>query len=135
VSSNFYWLSEKEDHVDATKTTWYYTPQTTFSDFHGLEQLPAVQLKVASTFEGGVESGATHVHLGNPTPHLAFMVHVKVTRASDGEEVLPVYWEDNYFELLPGESRDVTATYRTKDLRGAEPKVSVDGWNVTGATD
>ena len=41
---------------------------------------------------------------------------LKLNRDSDGEEILPVLWEDNYFALLPGQSRQVTATYQAKDL-------------------
>jgi hypothetical protein len=33
------------------------------------------------------------------------MVHLKITRGEGGEEVVPIYWEDNYFSLLPGEQR------------------------------
>jgi hypothetical protein len=59
------------------------------------------------------------------------MVHLEVNQGSGGAEVLPILWEDNYFSLLPGEKREVTATYQTKDLGGATPSVQVDGWNVT----
>jgi len=41
-----------------------------------------------------------------------------------------VLWEDNYLALLPGETRQVTATYATKDLRGSVAAVEVEGWNV-----
>jgi exo-1,4-beta-D-glucosaminidase len=43
-----------------------------------------------------------------------------------GDEVLPVIWEDNYFSLLPGETRRVTATYRSPE----KTVVEVEGWNV-----
>jgi exo-1,4-beta-D-glucosaminidase len=39
-------------------------------------------------------------------------------------------WQDNYFPLLPGESRQVTATYKTTGLGGSSPAVEVEGWNV-----
>jgi exo-1,4-beta-D-glucosaminidase len=39
-------------------------------------------------------------------------------------------WEDNYVTLMPGESREVVATFAAKDLGGAKPVVTVDGWNV-----
>jgi hypothetical protein len=38
--------------------------------------------------------------------------------------------EDNYFSLLPGEKREVKATYKAKDLAGTAPVVQVDGWNI-----
>ena len=47
-----------------------------------------------------------------------------------GEEILPVVWEDNYISLLPGEKREVTATYRASELGAAKPSVEVSGWNV-----
>ena len=50
-----------------------------------------------------------------------------------GEEILPVLWEDNCVTLLPGETRTLTATYRTRDLGGAPPSVVVKGWNVRRA--
>jgi exo-1,4-beta-D-glucosaminidase len=43
-----------------------------------------------------------------------------------------VLWEDNYFALLPGEKRTVTATYHAADLGKGKPVVQVDGWNVSG---
>jgi exo-1,4-beta-D-glucosaminidase len=51
-----------------------------------------------------------------------------------GEEALPVFWEDNYVTLLPGESRTLTARYNVRDLGIASPKVVVTGWNIHRAT-
>jgi len=31
---------------------------------------------------------------------------------------------------LPGEKREITATYHTADLGNAKPEVEVQGWNV-----
>jgi exo-1,4-beta-D-glucosaminidase len=70
------------------------------------------------------------VTVENPTSHLAFFVHLRITKGREGEEVLPILWGDNYFSLLPGEKRDVTATYAHQELAGAAPAVHVDGWNV-----
>jgi hypothetical protein len=36
---------------------------------------------------------------------------------------------------MPGETREVTATYDAKDLAGKAPQVEVGGWNVTGASE
>jgi len=46
------------------------------------------------------------------------------------DEVLPVLWQDNYFSLLPGETREVSVTYNTRDLGGSLSVVVVEGWNV-----
>jgi exo-1,4-beta-D-glucosaminidase len=39
-------------------------------------------------------------------------------------------WQDNYISLLPGEKREITATYSTRGLGAAKPEVEVSGWNV-----
>jgi exo-1,4-beta-D-glucosaminidase len=44
-----------------------------------------------------------------------------------------VLWQDNYFELMPGERREITVTYQKKLLGGTKPYIKVDGWNVTGS--
>ena len=70
----------------------------------------------------------THVMVENPSQNLAFFVRLKVNK--NGEELLPVIWQDNYFSLLPGEKREVTATYRASELGAAQPSVELQGWNV-----
>jgi exo-1,4-beta-D-glucosaminidase len=57
-------------------------------------------------------------------------VHLKITRGKGGQEVVPIYWEDNYFSLLPGEQREVTAKYDSSVLEGKEPLLAVDGFNI-----
>ena len=54
-----------------------------------------------------------------------------VRRGEGGEEVLPVLWEDNDLTLLPGETREVTATFDPRPLEGSpRPVVTLEGWNV-----
>jgi exo-1,4-beta-D-glucosaminidase len=44
--------------------------------------------------------------------------------------ILPIYWDDNYISLLPGEERTFTASYRTSDYNGGQPVVEFSGWNI-----
>jgi hypothetical protein len=39
-------------------------------------------------------------------------------------------WDDNYFSLLPGESREVTATFAPKDAGKGKATLEVGGWTV-----
>ncbi len=129
VSSNFYWLSTKEDVPDWDKSTWYYTPTQAFADYTQLQSLPQAALRASggAARRGGEE--VAHVTLENPSRSLAFFVRLQIQRGR-GEEILPVLWEDNYVSLLPGERRELTATYRVRDLGGARPFLAVGGWNV-----
>jgi len=134
ISSNFYWLSTKPDVLNYARTTWYYTPQSAFADFTDLAKLPLVDLNVAYEIENTGESLVAHVTIENPTDDLAFFIHVAVTKGPGGRDVLPILWDNNYFSLLPGESKEVHGTFAAKDLNGAVPAVKVDGWNILPVT-
>ncbi len=134
VSRNFYWLSTKPETLDWENSDWYRTPTKTFADYTALNSLPPVDLKVTAQSQPQGASLITTVTVVNPAKAIALAVHLKVKSGPDGDEVLPVLWQDNYFPLLPGESRQVTATYAAKvPERGAKPLamvVEVEGWNV-----
>ena len=130
IGSNFYWLSSKPETLDWAKTTWWMTPTDSFADYTALAQLPKVKLKVTSRTERKGEESIAHVTLENPSKSLAFFVRLKLDKGAKGEEILPIVWEDNYFSLLPGEKREVTASYRSSEAGTAMPAVEVSGWNV-----
>jgi exo-1,4-beta-D-glucosaminidase len=41
-----------------------------------------------------------------------------------------VFWDENYFTLLPGEERTVSGYCHSSDLHGGAVKVTVSGWNI-----
>ncbi len=65
---------------------------------------------------------------------MAFMVHVRVTRGKGGEDITPIFWDDNYFSLPPGESRTVAAKFERSSQDAPKPVLVIDGWNVASAT-
>jgi exo-1,4-beta-D-glucosaminidase len=130
VGSNLYWLSTKPETLDWAKSNWYMTPTASYADFTALSQLPKVKLKITDRSERKGEEEITHVVLQNPSKSLAFFVRLKVDKGAKGDEILPVVWEDNYISLMPGEKREVSATYRASELGTAKPAVEVSGWNV-----
>jgi exo-1,4-beta-D-glucosaminidase len=131
VSDNFYWLSTKADTLDwAKQQDTVYTPQAEFGDLTGLNSLPQVKL-IGNTV---LENGVAQVTVSNPDSAVAFMVHLRVTRGKGGEDLTPIFWEDNYFSLLPGEKRTVTAKFAPGFQEGKEAVVELDGWNVAPAT-
>ena len=89
-----------------------------------------VKLEVTSTREerGGKASVRVSVH--NPSGGVAFMVRLRVTKGKGGEDLTPIFWSDNYFSLLPGEKREVTASCDPSDLEGKDPTVEVGGYNI-----
>jgi exo-1,4-beta-D-glucosaminidase len=127
LSTNFYWLSTREDVLDWKKTEWYFTPTKVHADLTALAKLPATSLAVSARFGDGGPDGTTRVSVENTGKTLAFQVHLKLVDPADGREILPVFWEDNYFQLFPGEKRDVTVSC----ARAASPlAVEADAWNA-----
>ena len=71
----------------------------------------------------------TQVTLDNKTTSIAFFTRLKLTAGKQGKPVLPVFWQDNYVSLLPGETRTLSVSYALTDLGGATPAVEVSGYN------
>jgi len=59
---------------------------------------------------------------------------LRATKGKDGDDIVPIFWDDNYFSLLPGEEKSVTATYDLNDAGGKPPVLELDGYNIAPAT-
>jgi exo-1,4-beta-D-glucosaminidase len=129
LSNNFYWLSTKAD-VLSDSSTWYMTPVNSYADYTQLRQMPSATVKATARFTSGNGAGHASVTLKNTGLNIAFFIRLQVT-GRNGEEALPVTWDDNYVSLLPGETRVLTASYRTRDLGGGLAKAAYSGWNVS----
>src|SRR6266478_3116035 len=128
LSGNFYWLSTRDDVLDWKNPTWWYTPTTSYADMTQLEKLQPAKLTVsANAVRRGTDEHA-HVTVSNPGRNLAFFIHLQIKQGPNDRNVLPVIWQDNYFSLLPGESREVTGIFRIKDSPGPA-SVAVESWN------
>jgi exo-1,4-beta-D-glucosaminidase len=130
VSTNFYVLSTQADSLDEMKSTWYITPQSQYADLTMLQDLPNVKLRISETKTVRGDSTIINMKVKNPTPHLAFMVYLDLKKEKNNESVVPVFWKENYFTLLPGEERTISVWCHTSDLDGQKAKVVVGGWNV-----
>jgi exo-1,4-beta-D-glucosaminidase len=129
LSSNFYWLSTKDDVLDANKTKWYYTPVSSYADMTQLDRLSRAKLSASGTAVRRRDEEIARVTISNPGNSVAFFIQLQVKQKGGDRDILPVFWQDNYISLLPGERREITATYKIKDLGKAEAFVLVEGWN------
>jgi len=115
ISSNFYWLStEPDDSAD-------------FSDFQTLAE---VKLDISYSVEKKGDAYTVYVDFKNPSSNLAFAINPKIKKSASGDLVLPVYWQDNYFSLLPGEKQSVKVEFDIKDSGREEALLVIDGWNI-----
>lgn len=130
ISNNFYVLSTTDDEVDDSQKTWFVTPQSQFADLTELENLPDVELNVQKEFEQKSDTTFATVTLENPSSELAFMVHLNLRKSESDESVVPIFWDDNYISLLPGEKITIQGFCKTRDLEGEDPSVVISGWNI-----
>jgi exo-1,4-beta-D-glucosaminidase len=136
VSDNFYWLSSKPDTLDwAKKQDTVYTPQAEFADLTGLAALPQVHVDAGAVVEqpAGASTGEAQVRVKNTSTSLAFQIRLRLADKKDNLDVVPVFWDDNYFSLLPGEERIIGVNYDASQLRGARPVIQIGGFNIAPA--
>ena len=112
VSDNFYWFP-----AQATGYT-------------SLSSMPMAKLHATCDIENSGGEKVAHVKVSNPTAQIALFVQLALTKGRGGAEILPVIWDDNYFTLLPGETRELTARVAAPDVGDQQPILEVGDWNV-----
>ena len=142
VDNSIYWLSLKKDVLDweaSRGLPWpYYTPSREYADFTALDRLPKVELSYDYSFEKDDEYGKIRLTVTNPSKAIAFFIFMDVVDATENEPILPVYWDDNYVSLLPGEERTYNAYYflansddgLSAGAGGTRPVIKIKGWNI-----
>ena len=137
LSSNFYWLPAKLSAFDwdlkHTNEHAYYSAVTSYEDLTMLNHLPQAHLKASASIEHATGGDAVRVRLDNTSPDLAFQINLGIHEEKREDQIVPVFWQDNYFSLLPGESRVVVAHYSEHKLVG-NPQLEVGGWNIAPQT-
>lgn len=129
VSSNFYWLSKKEDVMDPDfkNSSWIYTPQTDFASFAELSKIPKADVSVEITKKTMTE---TEVVIKNTDQVIAFFCELRIVNKSTNESIIPAFFSDNYISLLAGEEKTITISTPNNVLVDTEFEILVTGQNV-----
>ena len=114
---------------DTTFSSSIYTPASPYDDLTALNRLPKVHLKVSAHVEDAPD-GLVRVKIENAEKNLAFQIHLGIGKKGENAEILPVLWEDNYFELMPGESHEIAAQYPSPDVLKGDLELRINGWNI-----
>lgn len=135
VSENFYWRSDDAYEGKTTVTG----PCT--SGFQALQNMKPSRVKCSAVTRN--EGGKTFVDVTvrNSSSRIAFFNQLHLLDA-DGQPVRPAYYSDNFFTLMPGQSRIVTiesgdpaalsdSGYMGTGLKrcGEAASLRVSGWN------
>ena len=109
---------------------FYWSNRLDSMNYKQLDELKEVSLSPKVQSASCVEGVCNYtVEVTNDSDTPALMIRLKAQN-SEGEQVLPVFWEDNYFSLMPGESKTVSLEFAAKNLNGGIPALSVEGFNI-----
>ena len=114
LSDNFYWRGATGQE----------------GNLQELATLPTVKLEASVKRHDRQGKCLLDVTLRNPSSKIALMAHFQLRRKESGERVLPVYYSDNYLSLVPQESQTITIEAAAADLKGDQPLIVLDGWNI-----
>ncbi len=118
LDSHVYWRSRRDPGYGAD------------GPFTALGTMPGARLVVKTVEKRADGRREWTVTLDNPTAPLAFFLHLTVRGAPAGRLVRPCHYSDNYFSILPGDSRTVRIDFAESDVKGEEPILAIEGWNI-----
>jgi hypothetical protein len=110
LSENRYWLSNSDKD----------------RQYLAFNKLPNVELE-GDVFRTGDTSAM--VTVSNPSDLVALSIKLNLRNAASDLRILPAYFDDGYFTLLPGESRSIALQYPTDKAPG-KLKVTAEGYNI-----
>ncbi len=116
VADNFYCIPARDNEYKWKKTNWYITPIESYAD-------------LGFVFEGGKADVDVTVAQGPEgyavtlTNRSGRVVPMNILKAKDeaGNLIVPAWWSDNFFALLPGQTKTVTC--RTE---GAQARIELE---------
>ena len=124
ISDVYYVQLELADAAGNLLSENFYLQGKEEGNLQALNQLEKASLKVSMT-----GNGPWKVTLTNNGKVPALLLRLKLVSKSTGEMVLPVIYSDNYFSLMPGESRTVDIEAAPEDFRG-KAGVEITGFNL-----
>jgi len=131
LGDNYYCLSAQADVYDWDNTTWVHTPIKKSADFTRLSSMPRIACGVQAGVTREPDGWVVEVDLENEPSAIAFFMRLSLSDEK-GELLAPVFWEDNYLTLRPGEKRIVKCTLPVSTVSGGKVTLGVSGWNVSG---
>lgn len=127
-SLSFIRLELKDQNGNILSENSYWRAKNN-SNYTSLKNLSNVNVNTSASYTQ--ENGSTKltVTLTNPNNTVAFGAWISAVD-SQGNSILPAYYSDNYFFLLPGETRTVTVEYDSF----VTPTVKVEGYNINASS-
>lgn len=123
ISSNFYWRSNDKYEGKETLTG----PAS--SGFEDLAKLKQAKVKVTQKVRQSNNKFFVDIKMKNTSGSIAFFNQLQFLDQSL-KPIRPSFYTDNFFSLLPGESKSITIETAQKNLDGINPMLIIKGWNI-----
>ena len=91
--------------------------------------MPEADYTVDATVRQEDENVSVVVTMENAPSALAFFTRLSL-KNEQGELLCPVFWEDNYISLAPGEKRTLKCLVPRSVAPSGDVTLTVSGWNV-----
>lgn len=111
LSDNFYWRGKEE------------------GNYQSLLQLPKVEPTVSTAVSRKGNEWTLTTTLKNDAATPLLMIRLKAVGQRTSQRILPAFFSDNYFSLMPGESKTVVTRLQHADTRGEKPVIDLSAFN------
>lgn len=125
---NFIVLYLKNNKGEEVSKNIYWTAKD--NDYKVLNEMRQAKLQATFVRESVSKNEKTFIiKIKNTGSQVAFFTHVQLMQR--GEEIMPAFWSDNYFSLLPDEEQTVTVSVPIANVQLDQPlSVLISGWNT-----
>lgn len=130
-------LHLRDDHNRLLSENFYWQSSQTPPNYKALQTLLGVTLEATVRINQDENEYVLNASFENPASSggVAFFIRLKllhqIAPSGADKRILPAFYEDNYFSLLPGEQKSVTIRCAQTDAGSSEPELWLEGWNIT----
>ena len=107
LSDNFYWIPDAD------------------GNYSGLQSMTNVKIEAIAK-----KTSPTTITLtltNDKINTVSFFNRISLVNSVTGDRVMPTFYSDNYFSLVPGASKKIELEY--EDLKDIKPEIEISGWN------
>lgn len=121
---------DAEKKVSSENWYWKYYGSNPTKKMEGLNQMKAVSLSLKNSGENQLSGDqvTSEIEIVNSSNTIALMIKLNLRNKSTGKRILPAYFSDNYFSLLPGEKKSVSVDWKSSEK--SITTISTEGWNI-----
>ena len=133
IAENVYWQSQQRDDVGRPENdSAFDLAQTSWADMTALNYMQRVPLDVTARRITSDGDDRVVIRLHNPTSFVAFFERGEILSARDGDEILPIEYDDNYVTVFPGETVEIRGVIPTSGVTASWVRVA--GYNTPPVT-